>query len=112
MLVSNLATDRERDALTAIAEQHDLRFGVLEERANAVGNNLLVSDSGGVCSPRLSPAARKAAGATLGIELRPQLLAGMDNVGMLACVTGRGASAIPKFRTKSGRRSARGSAWR
>ena len=97
MLVSNLATDRERNTLAEIAEQHDLRFGVLDERANAVGNNLLISDSGGVCSPRLSPAARKAAEMTLGIELRSQLLAGMDNVGMLACVTGRGGVCHPEI---------------
>jgi translation initiation factor 6 len=39
LLVSNLATGRERDALAIVAEKHGLRFGVLEERANAAGNN-------------------------------------------------------------------------
>lgn len=97
LLVSNLATDRERNALAAIAEGHGLRFGVLEERANAAGNNLLANDSGGICSPRLSPAARSAAEKTLGVELRPQTLAGMENVGMLACVTPRGGVCHPEI---------------
>jgi translation initiation factor 6 len=34
---------------------------------------------------------------TLGIELRSQLLAGMDNVGMLACITGRGGVCHPEI---------------
>ncbi|OIR12578.1 MAG: hypothetical protein BEU05_03050 [Marine Group III euryarchaeote CG-Bathy2] len=97
LLVSNLATDRERNALAAVAEKHGLKFGVLEERANAAGNNLLVSDSGGVCSPRLSPAAREAAEVVLGVELRPQSLAEMENVGMLACVTPRGGVCHPEI---------------
>ena len=35
LLVSNLATGRERIALAAVAEKHGLRFGVLEEGAHA-----------------------------------------------------------------------------
>ncbi len=97
LLVSNLATGRERNALAAVAEKHELRFGVLEERANAAGNNLLVTNSGGICSPRLSPAACEAAGEVLGIELRPQTLAEMENVGMLACVTAQGGVCHPEI---------------
>ncbi|MEC7930577.1 MAG: translation initiation factor IF-6 [Candidatus Thermoplasmatota archaeon] len=97
LLVSNLATGRERDALAIVAEKHGLRFGVLEERANAAGNNLLVTNSGGICSPRLSPAACEAAGEVLGVELRPQTLAEMENVGMLACVTARGGVCHPEI---------------
>jgi translation initiation factor 6 len=75
----------------------NLRFGVLEERANAAGNNLLVTNSGGICSPRISPAAREAAGAVLGVELQPQTLGEMENVGMLACVTAQGGVCHPEI---------------
>ena len=90
MVVADLISPREHERLTELAAAYGLRLAVLDDRANAAGNNLLISDTAGICHPRIAPAAQRAASETLGVELAPLQLLEFETVGMAACVTAKG----------------------
>jgi translation initiation factor 6 len=69
---------------------------VVRSRQNAMGNNVLVNDSGAVVHPELSDVAIRKIEETLRVPVRRGTVAGLGTVGMAAAATNRGVVVHPK----------------
>ncbi len=89
VLVTNFARDEE------IAKLEGLEAYVLEHRLNAVGNNVLVNDHGGLCHPGYGNRAIRELEDVFGVEVHGATLGGQKTVGSAAVATNRGAICHP-----------------
>ena len=90
ILVSNIVTDLELEKFAEISKLHNIEFGVLPDRSNAIGNNFLVNDCGGFSNERLGKRAKDKAEDILKIKLTSQSINDMDTLGMIGCITNKG----------------------
>ena len=90
ILVSNIVTELELEKFTKISKFHNIEFGVLPDRSNAIGNNFLVNDSGGFSNERLGKRAKDKAEDILKVKLTSQSINDMDTLGMIGCITNKG----------------------
>ena len=90
ILVSNIVTDLELEKFSKISKSHNISFGVLPDRSNAIGNNFLVNDSGGFSNERLGKRAKDKAEDILKVNLVSQSINDMDTLGMIGCITNKG----------------------
>ena len=90
ILVSNIVTDLELEKFSKISKSHNISFGVLPDRSNAIGNNFLVNDSGGFSNERLGKRAKDKAEDILKVSLVSQSINDMDTLGMIGCITNKG----------------------
>ena len=95
LLVSNLVTSLELEKLEKWCKNLNLNLGILSERANAIGNNFLLNDSGGFCNERLSSSSIKDAEGIFDVAVKSQSFNGMDTLGMIGCVNNNGALCHP-----------------
>tara|TARA_B100000965_G_scaffold259995_1_gene219209 strand:- start:457 stop:1134 length:678 start_codon:yes stop_codon:yes gene_type:complete len=95
ILVSNLITNLELEKLEKLCATIDLNLGILSERANAIGNNFLLNDSGGFCNERLSPRSIKDAEKVFEVNIKSQSFNGMETLGMIGCVNNNGGLCHP-----------------
>lgn len=91
-VVADVATARELKTLRVT----DLKLLVLHDRLNAVGNNVLASDTGALCNPDYSDKAVARLEATLGVSVTRGTLAGLGTVGMAGVATAGGVLVHPK----------------
>jgi len=92
LLVSERATDRERERIEAAT---DRRVVELPGRINAAGNVVLANDRGAYVHPELSDAAVEAVGDALGVPVERGTIADVRTVGTAAVVTGEGVLCHP-----------------
>ena len=90
ILVSNIVTDLELEKFAEISKLHNIEFGVLPDRSNAIGNNFLVNDCGGFSNERLGKRAKDKAEDILKVKLTSQSINDMDTLGMIGCITNKG----------------------
>jgi len=90
MLVSDIATPRERDILKEAADRVGATLNFWEGRHNAVGNNLLVNDRVALVNPRIAPSGLRQIEESLGVEVHREPLAAVETVGMAGVVTPKG----------------------
>ena len=90
ILVSNIVKDIELEKFSKISKSHNIGFGVLPDRSNAIGNNFLVNDSGGFSNERLGKRAKDKAEDILKVSLVSQSINDMDTLGMIGCITNKG----------------------
>ena len=95
LLVSNLVTSLELEKLEKWCKNLNLNLGILFERANAIGNNFLLNDSGGFCNERLSSSSIKDAEGIFEVAVKSQSFNGMDTLGMIGCVNNNGGLCHP-----------------
>ena len=95
LLVSNLVTSLELEKLEKLCKILNLNLGILSERANAIGNNFLLNDSGGFCNERLSSSSIKDAEGIFEVAVKSQSFNGMDTLGMIGCVNNNGGLCHP-----------------
>ena len=95
LLVSNLVTSLELEKLEKWCKNQNLNLGILSERANAIGNNFLLNDSGGFCNERLSSSSIKDAEGIFEVAVKSQSFNGMDTLGMIGCVNNNGGLCHP-----------------
>ena len=95
LLVSNLVTSLEFEKLEKWCKNLNLNLGILSERANAIGNNFLLNDSGGFCNERLSSSSIKDAEGIFEVAVKSQSFNGMDTLGMIGCVNNNGGLCHP-----------------
>ena len=81
----------ERRALEAFGT-----VGVVRQRQNAMGNNVLANDRGALVHPEFGDPAVEAIGAALGVPARRGTIAGLGTVGMAGLATNRGVIVHPK----------------
>jgi translation initiation factor 6 len=91
-LVSSLA---DRDDVRRL-EETGLEVGVLDDRLNAAGNNLLVNDRAALVHPSLSADTVDEVGSLFGVETRQGTIAGVPTVGMAGVVTDKGLLLHPR----------------
>lgn len=95
LLVSNLVMSLELKKLEKWCKNLNLNLGILSERANAIGNNFLLNDSGGFCNERLSSSSIKDAEGIFEVAVKSQSFNGMDTLGMIGCVNNNGGLCHP-----------------
>ena len=95
ILLSNIVTDLELEEFKRISLLHNIEFGVLPDRSNAIGNNFLVNDNGGFSNQRLGKRAKDKAENILKITLTSRSLNDMDTLGMIGCITNKGGICHP-----------------
>ena len=95
ILLSNIVTDLELEEFKRISLLHNIEFGVLPDRSNAIGNNFLVNDNGGFSNLRLGKRAKGKAENILKITLISRSLNNMDTLGMIGCITNKGGICHP-----------------
>ncbi len=95
ILVSNIVTDLELEKFSIISQKHNIEFGVLPDRSNAIGNNFLINDNGGFSNERLGKRAKDKAEEILKVNLVSQSINEMDTLGMIGCITNKGGLCHP-----------------
>lgn len=90
VLISNIATRAERD----VFEKH-AKAAVLQDRLNAVGNNILANDFGALVNPDYGTRAIEFIGNALGVPVFRGTIASLKTVGAAAAATNRGALCHP-----------------
>ena len=103
-VIGSLVAMNSRGAIvTNFAEKHELgrlpkslRVGVMEEKVNAAGNNILVNDKAALVNPLASRDAVKMIQDVLDVEVLRRSVAGIDTVGSACIATTRGVLCHPK----------------
>lgn len=91
VVVTNFAEEQELRKLPP-----DLRVGVIEERINAAGNNVLANDRGACVHPDASRRTVKMLEDVLGVQVRRGAIAGIDTVGSVCLATSKGVLCHPR----------------
>lgn len=91
MVVDRIIGDEERKRLEEV-----IPVVVVDEKFNALGNNVLANDRRAMVHPSLSSDTVKAIEETLCVETQPGTIAGSGTVGANAVVTDRGLLCHPK----------------
>lgn len=89
--------------ITNFAEKHelarfpkDLRLGVMEERLNAAGNNVLANDKAALVHPSASSRTMRMIEDVLGVEAQRGTVAGVETVGSACIATSKGIVCHPR----------------
>lgn len=91
IVLSNLATKEEISALP-----DDVEVAIMEERYNAAGNNILVSDKAAMLHPSASAETAKKLSDILGVEVVQATIAEISTVGSVALATSKGIICHPR----------------
>jgi translation initiation factor 6 len=95
VVLSSLATEED------IAEiPDDLEVAIIEERYNAAGNNILVSDKAAMLHPGASAETAKELSDVLGVEVVRSTIANIPTVGSVALATSKGVVCHPRASQK------------
>ncbi len=74
----------------------DLNIGMMEEKLNASGNNILVTDKAALVHPAASNRSLKVVGDVFGVEVGRGSVAGVQTVGSACIATSKGVVCHPK----------------
>lgn len=91
VVVTNFA---ERNELARLPKE--LRVGVMEEKLNAAGNNIVANDRAACVHPDASKHSVKVIEDALGVEVRRCAIAGIDTVGSVCLATSKGIVCHPR----------------
>jgi translation initiation factor 6 len=91
VVVSNFV---ERSELRRLPKE--LRVGVMEEKLNAAGNNILANDHGAYVHPDASNHTVRMLEEVLGVEVQRRAVAGVDIVGSTCIATDKGVLCHPR----------------
>ncbi len=91
VVVTNFAEKSELAKLP-----RDLNVGMMEEKLNASGNNILVTDKAALVHPGASNRALRVVGDVFGVEVRRGSVAGVQTVGSACIATSKGVICHPK----------------
>lgn len=92
VVVSNIVNDIE----VSLLESHGFSVLPIEDTLNAVGNDMLVNDNGGLIHPKIEKKTIKAIEECLQIPFTRGTIAGLETVGMAAVATNKGVLCHPK----------------
>lgn len=100
---SLVATNSNGAVVTNFAEKHELaklpdgtRVGIMDEKLNAAGNNIVANDKGACVHPAASKRSVKMIEDVLGVEVRKGSIAGMETVGSVCIATSKGVVCHPR----------------
>ncbi|MCQ2056265.1 MAG: translation initiation factor IF-6 [archaeon] len=89
-IVSGLAMDRELETI-----RKKIRIMSVDDKLNAVGNNILVNNKGAIVNPELEKAVVGQIQDVLGVECIKSTIADINTVGSVCRVTSKGAAVHP-----------------
>lgn len=92
VVVSNIVTEDE----ISLLESYGFSVLPIRDTLNAVGNDMLVNDSGGLIHPGIADETVKAIESCLQIPFTKGTIAGLKTVGMAAVATNKGVLCHPK----------------
>lgn len=100
---SLLAMNSNGAVVTNFAEKHEMsklpggmRVGIMEEKLNAAGNNIVANDKGAWVHPSASRHSLTMVEDVLGVEVRRGTIAGIDTVGSVCVATSKGVLCHPR----------------
>jgi len=104
IVVGSLAAMNSKGVIvTNFAEKHELAMfpmgtmvGIMEEKLNAAGNNILANDKGAYINPAASKYAVKLVEDVLGVEVIRRQVAGVGTVGSACIATSKGVLCHPR----------------
>ena len=104
IVVGSLAAMNSNGVIVSnFAEKHELsrfplgmRVGIMEEKLNAAGNNILTNDHGAYVNPAASKYALKMVEDVLGVEVIRRPVAGIGTVGSVCIATSKGVLCHPR----------------
>lgn len=85
LIVSDMVEGREFELFS----EH-LEVGVIDDKTNAAGNNILANDKGAIINPDLGRKAEITVAEVLGVEVVRSAIAGYGTVGSVCCATNKG----------------------
>jgi translation initiation factor 6 len=91
VVLTNFVERRERDRIP-----RQLRIGIMEERLNAAGNNILATDKAALVHPGTSRATVEMIQDVLDVEVMRRSVAGIDTVGSVCIATSKGVVCHPR----------------
>ncbi len=91
-VITNSADDKTLE----IIKNEGLSVFRIQDRHNAVGNNILVNDNGALIHPGIRRYNEKKIEETFGVPVKTGTIAGLKTVGMAAVVTNKGLLCHPK----------------
>lgn len=91
MVVTNFVEPHELDRFPK-----DLNVAIMEEKLNAAGNNVLLSDSAALVHPGVANRTVRAIEGALGVEVRRGTVAGLQTVGSACIATSKGVICHPR----------------
>lgn len=91
IVVTNFAEKQELRKLP-----QDLRVGIMEDKLNAAGNNILANDKGACVHPGASRHTVTMLEDVLGVEVRRGSIAGVETVGSVCIATSKGVLCHPR----------------
>jgi len=91
VVLSNLATSKEIESLP-----DGLEVAIMEERFNATGNNLIVSDKAAMVHPGVSGQSLETLGDVLCVEVVRSKIANISTVGSVALANSKGVVCHPR----------------
>lgn len=91
VVVTNFA---EKQELAKLPKR--LRVGVMEEKLNAAGNNIVANDKGACVHPAASRHSVAMIKDVLGVEVRKGAIAGIETVGSVCLATSKGVVCHPR----------------
>ena len=92
VVVSNIIGEKEIELL----ESKGFSVLTIEDTINAVGNDMLVNDNGGLIHPKMKKKTINAIEECLNIPLTKGTIAGLETIGMAAVATNKGVLCHPK----------------
>jgi translation initiation factor 6 len=92
VVVSNIVNDAE----VSLLESQGFSVLPIEDTLNAVGNDMLVNDKGGLIHPKIEKKTVEAIEECLQIPFTHGTIAGLETVGMAAVATNKGVLCHPK----------------
>ncbi len=103
LIGSLVAMNSNGVVVTNFAEKHELaklpkelRVGVMEEKLNAAGNNIVANDRAACVHPAASKYSVKVIEDALGVEVRRCAIAGIETVGSVCIATSKGVVCHPR----------------
>ncbi len=91
VMATNFAEKRELARLPK-----NLRTGVMEEKLNAAGNNILTNDKSALVNPAAAPHTLRLIADVLDVEVQKGSVAGIDTVGSACIATNKGVICHPR----------------
>ena len=85
------------DSEIKVLNELGLKIGVIDEKYNTIGNNILVNDGVAIVHPMYSDRTIKVLEDTFGVEVLKANIAGLENLGMCGFLTNKGLICHPKI---------------
>ncbi len=90
LVVPEMIEENELKHISDICAQHDMTVTRVRSKLNALGNNIICNDAGGIINPEFSPEEKREISEGLHVPIENGTIASFQNVGSLARAASKG----------------------